>query len=265
MADPHRDSKSSRDRRYVLVSPSFGLVPLDFLVTGEEHPCPYLPSRKAREELFAAEDLHAELYHDLMDLGFRRAGTIFYRPVCRGCGECRPLRVPVSEFRPTKSQRRVLAKNQDTDLVVRVPRFTKEKFRIYSDYLMTRHGSAEATTREEVQRSLYTSPVATLEFEYRVRGRLAAASIADVSSRSLSSVYVYYDVGVDSRSLGTFSALREILFCAEHGIPFYYLGFCVAGCPAMSYKTRFRPHEILAPDLKWIRQSLAPRPPAISA
>ncbi|MBI5571693.1 MAG: arginyltransferase [Desulfomonile tiedjei] len=265
MADPHRERKSSRDRRYRVVSPFFGLLPLDFLVTGEEHPCPYLPSLQAREELFAAADLHAELYHDLMDLGFRRAGTIFYRPVCRSCAECRPLRVPVSEFRPTKSQRRVLAKNQDTEVVVRAPRFTQEKFRIYSDYLRTHHGSAEATTPEEFQRSLYTSPVATLEFEYRIRGRLVAASIADVSSRSLSSVYVYYDVGVDSRSMGTFSAMREILFCAEHGIPFYYLGFHVADCPAMSYKARFRPNEILSPDLNWIRQSLPARPPAVSA
>ena len=260
MTDPHRDAEFADTRDHLLDSPFFGIVSLDFLVTGEEHQCPYLPSRQAREELFMAEDLQAELYHDLMDHGFRRSGMIFYRPVCRGCRECRALRIPASEFTPTKSQRRVLRKNEDIDVVARVPRFTPEKFKIYSDYLMVHHGTAEGRTPEEFRRSLYASPVATLEFEYRVRGRLVAASIADISSRSLSSVYVYYDVRDSVRGLGTLSALKEISFCADHGIPFYYLGFCVTDCPAMSYKARFKPHELLDPDLKWVRNPVPARP-----
>ncbi len=35
-------------------------------------------------------DLPPELYHDFMDIGFRRSGKYFYRPVCAECNECRP-------------------------------------------------------------------------------------------------------------------------------------------------------------------------------
>src|SRR5690606_6779272 len=100
---------------------------------------------------------------------------------------------------------------------------------------------------------LYISPVQTLEFEYRLRGRLIAVSIADICSRSLSSVYAYYDPEFSRRSLGTFSAMLEINFCQGHSIPFHYLGFFVALCPSMNYKAHFRPCEILSTAGEWVR------------
>ena len=71
----------------------------------------------------------------------------------------------------------------------------------------------------------------TLEFEYRLADRLVAVSIADVCSRSLSSVYAYYDPEFSERGLGTFSALWEILSCRRKGIPYYYIGFCIRDLP----------------------------------
>lgn len=230
----------------------YGTIPLDFLMKGEPHSCPYLPGREAREEAFRADEFPPELYHDFMDSGFRRSGLIMYRPACRACTECRPLRAVASRFTPSKSQRRVLRKNDDIDVNVGLPRFTRDKFRMYSDYVAAQHASFHKDTAEDMKRFLYSSPVLTLEFEYRLGARLVAVGIADLSSRSLSSVYAFFDPDLLARSLGTLSALKEIAFCRERSVPYYYLGFFVADSPSMNYKARFRPHEILSPAGEWI-------------
>jgi arginine-tRNA-protein transferase len=94
--------------------------------------------------------------------------------------------------------------------------------------------------------------VETLEFTYRdSAGRLLAAGICDVCRQSLSSVYFYHDPAEASRGLGTFGALWEIRAAAELGIPYYYLGYWVAGCDTMDYKASFRPYELLHPDGVW--------------
>ncbi len=249
----------SHEQRESVRSPLYGLVPLDFLVRGEDHPCPYVPGNTARVELFKAAEFPPELYHDFMNYGFRRSGVYFYRAVCETCSECRPIRVLAREYRPTKSHRRIIRKNEDLELRIAPPKFTKEKLRIYSDYLTSQHGCEADHSADGLKNFLYTSPVRTLEFEYRLRGRLLAVAIADICSRSLSSVYAFYDPDFSSRSLGTFSAIQEIHFCRNHDIQYYYLGFLVSACPSMNYKARFEPHEILDGSFRWIRSELGRR------
>jgi len=38
--------------------------------------------------------------------------------------------------------------------------------------------------------------------------------------------------------------LKEIEFCKNLGLPYYYLGYYVPGSRAMEYKSRFGPNEI---------------------
>lgn len=237
-------------------SPFFGLVPVDGLPIGDEHTCPYIPERRAREQFLIVKDLPPELYHDFMDHGFRRSGDLIYRPICRRCRECKSLRVVVGEYRPTKPQRRTLRKNDDIEVRVALPRYTAEKQRIYRDCLRFQHGREDSESVDHLRHFLYVSPVKTVEFEYRLRGRLVAVSIADICRRSLSSVYTFFDPEHSSRSLGTFSALHEIQFCMERSIPHYYLGFMVRECPSMNYKTRFRPYELLDTVFRWQRCSV---------
>lgn len=235
----------------IIVSPTFGPMELDFLHVSKPHSCVYLPGLMAQEQFFFSSRLHPEFYHDLMDNGFRRSGLLFYRPICPECSECRPIRVPVQNFLFSKSFRRVLRKNQDVEIRIQKPRLTEEKNRLYQAYLQGQHHVVVPPKATETKEFLYTTGVNTIEFEYRMRGKLVAAAIGDVSKRSFSSVYAYYDPGMGSRSLGTFSALQEILFCQQQGIPYYYLGFYIAGCASMSYKARFKPYEILTTDFVW--------------
>jgi leucyl-tRNA---protein transferase len=252
MTDPAPYPGQRLTRNSALISPIFGAVELDFLQAGEPHSCPYLPGLTAREEFFCTDSLDPEFYHDLMDNGFRRSGLCFYRPICRDCAECRPLRVPADAFTLSKSFRRVLKKNEDVTVSAGRPRLDEEKYGLYRRYLRCQHKSEGPETASNIQRFLYTTAVLSIEFEYRVRGQLIAVGIVDVSSRSLSSVYAYYDPDHAHRSLGTFSALQEILFCQDRGIPHYYIGFYIANCASMNYKSRFKPHELLGPDLVWL-------------
>ena len=223
-----------------------------------ERPCPYLPDRKARSEAYGVEQLDPAVYERLLTRGFRRSGRVVYRPRCRACRECRQIRVPVDLFTPTRSMRRVLRRN--TDLIVEEgrPTPTKEKFALYCRYLDTQHDDSMARSYETFCEFLYDSPMETTEFRYRCGGRLIGVSIADRVSLGLSSVYMYFDPDFADRSLGTFSVLWEIDYCRCGGLPYYYLGFYIAGSPTMSYKARFRPNEILVADDRWVSLVASP-------
>jgi leucyl-tRNA---protein transferase len=238
-------------RNSVLESPRFGPVRLDFLHLGSLHPCPYLHDQSAREEVFLTRELPPDLYHDFMDHGFRRSGLMVYRPACPTCDQCRLLRVATVAYRPGKSHRRILKRNDDVRVRIAPPRLSREKFRLYTDYVAQRHSAERPHSPSELRRFLYESPVQTVEFEYRLRDRLIAVGILDLCSRSVSTVYCYFDPSLHSRSLGTYAAIQEILFARRHSIPHYYLGYWVEACPSMSYKSRFKPNEILMSDCTW--------------
>jgi arginine-tRNA-protein transferase len=94
--------------------------------------------------------------------------------------------------------------------------------------------------------------VSTLEFRYRLHGRLVAVAYVDESPEALNSIYAFSDPGLARRSLGTNDVLLEIEAARARGKEHLYLGYTVAGCPSMAYKRLFRPHEILR-DGRWVR------------
>lgn len=218
------------------------------LYRGGEHPCAYLPGQTATD-LFAIDSrIDSRLYADLMDLGFRRSGRAFYRPTCAGCSECVPIRVPVASFRPSASQTRVLRRNRDLTVEVAAPRADDERYALYAAYVAGRHDRGAACDREDFERFLYASPIDTVEFAYRMEGRLVGAGIVDLTPRCLSSVYFYYDPALSRRSLGVFSALCEIDECRRRGLPYWYVGFYIRDCRRMNYKADYRPCELLTPN-----------------
>ena len=223
-----------------------------------ESDCPYLSGRKARTEVLIVQRLDPETYQAMMDRGFRRDCRAIYRPTCEGCSACRPLRVPVAEFSRSRSQRRVWRRNQDLRVTVGRPDLTDQKWRMFASYLDFQHDETMPRSREAMAEFLYESPVDTVEICYRLNEEFVAVSIADRSLAALSSVYVYFAPEHGVRSPGTFAALWEIDYCRRSGIPYYYLGYYVAGAKAMDYKIRFLPCEILDGSHTWVRQPTEP-------
>ncbi len=230
--------------------------PVDLrLVTLPPHDCSYLPGREATTRAFYTHQISPELYHDFMDSGFRRSGKVIYQPVCQGCRLCVPIRVLVNQFKPDKSHRRCIRRNSDLVISHSPPRPTDEKFNLYRRYVTDWHGGEPkpiGDDRTSFEAFLYDSPVHTQEFTYRTpAGQLLAVGICDLSKRSLSSVYFYFDPNESHRGLGTFGILNELAFAHAAGLPYYYLGYWVSGCGSMEYKSKFRPAEFLASDGQW--------------
>src|SRR3546814_6574121 len=68
--------------------------------------CPYLAGGVERKLVVRLEDPEsASLFADLSRAGFRRSPAFAYRPACRGCRMCVPVRIAVERFAPTRSLR----------------------------------------------------------------------------------------------------------------------------------------------------------------
>ena len=235
--------------------PSWPLPVLQEVTVTEPHACSYLPGRTASFRAFQASTggrMTGEEYQRWMDAGFRRSGSIIYQPACAKCRACTPLRVSIEELMLSKGQRRVLRRNEDLQVRVGRPMPTAEKWELYDRYQREWHDGKQAGDILGFVSFLYRSPVETAEFEYRDRAdKLVGVGLCDISPKSVSSVYFYFDPAESARSPGTFSALYEMLWAREMKIPYWYAGYWINGSATMGYKSRFRPCETLNTDGEW--------------
>lgn len=240
---------------------------------------------------FWAHQLSTTAYQLLIDRGWRRSGAYVYKPhMSSTCCPQYTIRLPVSEFKPSKSQRKVLkrmSKRLDVNTesltwreILKIHRskleiklvkvgsaeYKKteaESHKVYKNYQVNIHKDEESeVTKRQWERFLCSPPrnFENTEHEkhgayhqqYWLDGKLIAVGVVDWLDWCYSSVYLYYDTGYKDLSLGTFTALAEIDFCLENGIEFYYLGYYVPECPKMEYKSQYKPASLLCPvTLTW--------------
>jgi arginine-tRNA-protein transferase len=225
------------------------------LFASQAHDCPYLPGRTDSAVFLDPEfPLEPALFQELIDLGFRRSGTLVYRPHCPACSACVSVRIPVREFRPDRSQRRALRVNRDLRVVARGVATDEEHFRLYRAYQAGRHpGSSMNHLDPEKYRAFLWAPFSdTALLEFRHGQRLLAVAVVDRLRAGLSAVYTYYDPGEARRSLGTYAILHLIERAREAGLDWVYLGYWIKGSRTMSYKIRFQPLEGFI-DNRWRR------------
>lgn len=189
-------------------------------------------------------------YEELLNRGYRRFGWQVFRPACRTCTQCRSLRVPVQRWQPSASDARVLRKNQTIQAELHPLFVTHEHIQLFNRYhnFMHQHRGWPLHTQEpEGYRDEFLSGAANVgsQWLYFERDRLIGVALMDQALTSISLVYFYYDPDWRSRSPGTFSILNQLLYARSRGMNHAYLGYWIEDCPSMSYKRRFRPHEIL--------------------
>ncbi|MBC7161424.1 arginyltransferase [Immundisolibacter sp.] len=217
-----------------------------FFFSTEPQTCSYLPDREA-VMLFADPNkvIDTETYARLIDYGFRRSGDNVYRPHCRGCTACVPVRIPVADFLPDRAQRRAWQRNQDLTVSRARTEFGPEHLDLYHRYQVARHdGRAGVRDAREQLEFLRSRFIDTSSLEYRLDGRLVMVSVIDQMPQGLSAVYTFYeadDAALARRSLGTFGVLRLIEECRKRNLPWLYLGYWIADSEKMAYKSRYQP------------------------
>lgn len=93
------------------------------------------------------------------------------------------------------------------------------------------------------------TPVDTSILEVRTTsGQLLGACLVDNMRDGLSAVYSFFDPKEVKRSLGTYMILMLIERAKSLRLPYVYLGFWIADCQKMSYKSQFKPMEIFSPE-----------------
>ncbi|MDN6318407.1 MAG: arginyltransferase [Marinobacter sp.] len=216
------------------------------------HDCSYLPDREATTMFVDPRaNIDKKLYSQLTSLGFRRSGSHYYRPHCEDCNACIPVRLNVNDFRPDRSQRRVMKKNSDLECTLVPATFRESYYQLYANYVELRHkdGDMYPPSREQFTSFLVEGATDSLFLEMRKDGVLVALAAVDSLDDGLSAIYTVFDPDLEHRSLGTFAVLWQIEETRRRSLPHLYLGYWIKQCRKMNYKTRFKPIEALQDGL----------------
>ena len=210
--------------------------------------CSYLPGRIARSQVATPTHLiDQDTYSELVRNGFRRSGVFTYRPHCDTCHECQPVRVPVKQFQPNRTQRRALNRHGGLVASERSMIYREEHYQLYQRYQAARHqgGGMDQDSRDQYAHFLLQSHVSSRLIEFRENDVLRMISIIDLLSDGMSSVYTFYDPDCINASFGTYSILWQIGECQHLNLDYLYLGYWIQNSRKMTYKTNYRPLEVL--------------------
>lgn len=234
--------RSPREPRRAPAADGLAAPLLQFFATSPVA-CPYVPGRAERKLIVELDNRSGALvYDDLSRAGFRRSHHFAYRPACRGCAGCVPVRIAVERFGDTRWTRRVRNANRDLTGALAPARATQEQFRLFLAYQQARHADSDMASMNfrDYRGMVEDSPLRTQLAEFRdLAGGLAAASLIDWLDDGVSAVYSVFDPAERRRSLGSWSILWLVEECRRRRLPFVYLGYWIADSPKMAYKARF--------------------------
>jgi len=191
-----------------------------------------------------AQELNDALSHQ----GFRRSQNVLYRPTCTDCGGCLSARINVQNFQLTKSQKRILKRNQDLIRKPTSPWATEEQYELFRTYLDARHADGGMADMDvfEFAAMIEETPIRSRVVEYTdpMTQNLMAVCLTDVLEDGVSMVYSFFSPHYPRNSLGTFLILDHIRIAQDAGLPYVYLGYWVPGSDKMGYKAKFSGLEV---------------------
>ena len=181
--------------------------------------CPYFKDRRMRLSATIAIGVDGNEFDRFMAKGYRRTGLMLYRPRCLdGCRDCVPIRVPLADFRPSRSQRRLLTRvSTQLAVSIRRPTVCAEHVQLHNRHAKWVTEDNPTCTPDQYRASFVESCATTILLEYRVENELAGLSTLDIGNTTVSSVYFCWEPRFAKLSLGTVSALWEMAWGQAQG------------------------------------------------
>jgi arginine-tRNA-protein transferase len=221
---------------------------LEFLE--EDKPCSYFDNKVCDIRYKYMEHCSSQEQHKMLERGWRRFGNMHFVPECKDCFECTTMRIDVKKFQFSKSQKRVLKKNKNTQVYIQKPTVTCEHIDLFNKY--HQHMKGKKDWKENIidvqeYHNSYVNGAHDFgkELLYFIDDKLVAVALCDVMKEGLSAVYCYYDHDYEYLSLGQFSILAQISIAKQSNIPYIYLGYWIKDHYSMGYKERYKPFEVL--------------------
>jgi leucyl-tRNA---protein transferase len=206
-------------------------------------------------EYFIAAGVSAPEMDLLWAQGWRHFGTYFFRySMAENEGTlCHvlPLRVKLSNFAPSRSQRRVLKRNLDVGVVVRDAIIDSEKEDLFLRHRQRFKQNVPDSIHDFMSEIPATVPCRNQEICVYDGDRLLAASFLDIGEDSTSAVYAAFEPRESDRSLGIFTMLCAIGHTQALGCRYYYPGYAYREPSVYDYKKRFSGLEALDWNNGW--------------
>ena len=187
--------------------------------------------------------------------GWRHFGIIFVRYGSAFHGgklfTVLPLRVDLKQFALTRSQKRVLGKNQDIELIVRPSVIDDEKELLFEKHRLRFTENTPTSLNNFLSEYPDSVPCPSVELCIYLERKLCGVTFLDVGKRSTSGVYAMFDPNEAKRSLGILMILHSIRFSRERGCRYYYPGYAYREPFTYDYKKRFTGLEYLDWETGW--------------
>ena len=215
----------------------------------EPQPCPYISNQVEQKLIVKLRGSCVNKMHtNLAENGFRRSHDISYLPVCPTCNACKPVRLLVGNYSPTRSHKRVSKKFNTLKIMFAEPRADVHMYDLFLEYQTSRHPNSDMVhmSYNEFRAMLEKSPLDTCVLEFRTMShKLVGVMITDITVGGTSAVYSFFSPAKSWNGLGTYMVITLIKRTYGLGLPYLYLGYYIKDNSNMAYKAKFQPLEVL--------------------
>lgn len=195
------------------------------------------------EDFVVDEVLEGGVLDKLWQRGWRHFGGQFFRYSMNvHAGEWQhivPVRIDLERFQLSKSQRRILRKNDDIVCQWQPAFVNGELMALFEAHKRRFHDNVPSGLHDFLSPHPATFPCACELLWCELDSQMVAASFCDVDVTATSSVYGLFSPEYSARSLGIFTLLKELERAVEQGKRWHYLGYASYEAGIYDYKKRF--------------------------
>jgi len=207
------------------------------------------------DEYFIALEVPPEYMDRLWAAGWRHFGWYFFRYRTSWHDGKKysviPMRIDLARFEPSRSQKRVLGRNADLEVVIRPSFVDAEKRWLFEAHSLRFERDRPSGLDNFLSPEPATVPCTNREVAVFSEGRLVGVTFLDVGAHATSAVYAIHDPAESKRSLGIFMMLESIRYSRELDCRYYYHGYAYREPYSYDYKKRFSALEYYRWDAGW--------------